>query len=133
MNITILISLILFTSLVQGKSISSYLDVLLQSNDICTNGGNCYLKQNIRIKNANFEGPTYITLKEPIECPCVADFKYECTANWCAKSKEACHSWKKKLVNKQIENDTLDSLPMCNNGNLTIKANLFNYKLRFKR
>ena len=124
---------IFLTSLVQVKSIVDYSDNTGKSYDICVSGDNCFIKQRIHVKKTIFVHLTEFRLVQSIDCPCIGDYSHQCTSNWCSKSKDACNVWKKNLVLRQIDKDTLNSIPSCNNGNVTIKTNLFNYKLRFKR
>ena len=124
---------IFFTSLSQVKSIANHSNNIWKPNDICITGNNCFIKQSIHIRKIVFVKLTEIRLVQSIDCPCIGDYSHQCTSNWCSKSKDACNDWKKKLVLKQIEEDSLNGIPSCNNGNVTIKTNLFNYKLRFKR
>lgn len=100
-------------------------------DEICVNGQNCYLKQPFSMKKINLHKFGQISLLQSIDCPCIGDYKYECGVDgeYCTSDQNACDGllYLIKTNNKK----SIDKLKSCNNSNLTIKTNLFNFKLRF--
>jgi hypothetical protein len=100
-------------------------------DEICVNGQNCYLKQPFSMKKINLHKFGQISLLQSIDCPCIGDYKYECGVDgeYCTSNQNACDELMYLL--KANNKKSIDKLKSCNNSNLTIKTNLFNFKLRF--
>ena len=123
-------------SFVDPLLIDEELGLFWQQDEICVNGQNCFLKQPFSMKKINLLKFGQISLLQSIDCPCIGDYKYECGAEstFCTSSKNSCDAFLLHLKNTNNINSkksTLNSLKNCNNSNLTIKTNLFNFKLRF--
>lgn len=110
---------------------SAMLSNEINTIDFCLNGNNCFLKQPFQMKKINLLKFGEINLLQSIDCPCIGQYKHQCGPDLCVKNESSCDDLI-HLKNKRKSFDKSNqSIKSCNNSNMTIKTNLFNFRLRF--
>ena len=102
------------------------------TNNVCISGSNCFLKQPFHgQKKINLLIFGEISLLQSIECPCLGSLSYPCGGDYCTTDENTCLSLIHLKTNRKFNDKANTLFKSCNNSNITIKANLFNYRLRF--
>lgn len=102
------------------------------ANNICVSGSNCFLKQPFHgQKKINLLLFGEISLLQSIDCPCLRELTFACGSEFCTSDESTCLSLMHLRTKVKLFEKASSTWKSCNNSNITIKANLFNYRLRF--